>query len=132
MDAFNQAGQVVGSQGNVGHEGQPKRMPSPDDVAFQMKHPPEKSVVQVPSVGRMVHYILPDGPCRGQHRAAVIVNDWGVHALDQRIQLQVFTDGGNDGVKYESGLYWATSVLYADPDKQELGSWHWPEYVPAK
>lgn len=44
---------------------------------------------------------------------------------DEAVQLQVFTDGGNDGAPYTSGLYWATSVKHSE-DK-EPGTWHYIE-----
>ena len=94
--------------------------------------PTEKQAQQVPSVGRIVHYIMPAGGYKGAHRPAIIVNTWGATSLVQSIHLQVFTDGRNDGDEYASGIHWATSVHYADADKREFGTWHWPEYVPAK
>lgn len=68
-----------------------------------------------PTIGRIVHYILDDG----QHRPAIIVRVWE----DGRVQLQVFTDGSNDGAPFASGIVWRTSVH----EGTESGSWHWPE-----
>lgn len=48
------------------------------------------------------------------------------------MQLQVFTDGSNDGDKYKPGLHWATSVKHAEAHLNEFGTYHWPEYVPAR
>ena len=80
---------------------------------------------QTPSLGRMVHYVLPDGPNAGEHRPAVIVRVWGSDAVN----LQVFMDGGNDGAPYlAAGLLWATSVKRSDTPTPR--TWHWPEYVP--
>lgn len=83
--------------------------------------------VQTPSIGRTVHYVLPDGPSVGQHRPAVIVRVWS----DTCVQLQVFTDGSNDGPDYAAGVVWRTSVV-KDDGAVEGGRenyWHWPEYV---
>lgn len=93
-----------------------------------------KSTQQVPSVGRIVHFVLPaDSLYAGEHRPAVIVKVWDKDPKpDSMVQLQVFTDGLNDGVAYKSGLFWATSVHYADPSENKLHSWHWPEFVPSK
>jgi len=76
---------------------------------------------QRPSVGRIVHYVLPDGPSAGAHRPAIIVRVWSA----QCVQLQVFTDGSNDGPGYKSGLVWRTSVLLG----LDENTWHWPEFV---
>jgi len=84
---------------------------------------PTTPPAQKPSIGRIVHFVLPDGPSKFDHRPAIIVR-WG-----SSVQLQVFTDGENDGAKYASGLYWATSVPYADPSENKPYSYHWPERV---
>ena len=87
---------------------------------------------QVPSVGRVVHFILPSGPHRGEHRPAIIVKVWSDRPEPHTAcQLQVFTDCTNDGPEYASGLYWATSVQQAPEHEHRFGTWHWPEHVPA-
>ena len=73
-------------------------------------------------VGQIVHYILPIGPSAGQHRPAIIVRVWTTDRL-YTCQLQVFTDGRNDGM---DNVTWATSVPY-DESGENSGSWHWPE-----
>lgn len=93
---------------------------------------------QVPSVGRIVHYILPDGQYAGEHRPAIIVKVWDENPTpDSLVQLQVFTDGPNDypyGGNGSDGIQWRTSVHHneGDVNPKSLGTWHWPEYVPAK
>lgn len=77
--------------------------------------------------GRMVHYVLPDGPSHGQHRPATVVKVWDVSGCEGYVNLQVFTDGSNDGEKYASGLYWATSKCYSQEPKED--TWHWIEKV---
>lgn len=84
---------------------------------------------QVPSIGRVVHYRLDVGPHAGDCRPALIVRVWG-EGPDALVNLQVLTDGGNDEDEYASGIVWRTSV-HRNTDN-EPGSWHWPEYVPAK
>lgn len=80
-------------------------------------------------MNHLVHYVLPDGRSKGEHRPAIIVKacppEWGYPPEDETMQLQVFTDGGNDGAPYTSGLYWATSVKHSE-DK-EPGTWHYIE-----
>ena len=92
------------------------------------------SDTQVPSVGRIVHFVMPDSSrYPGEHRPAVIVKVWDADPKpDSMVQLQVVTDGSNDGDLYKSGLFWATSVHYADPLENTGYTWHWPEFVPAK
>lgn len=79
--------------------------------------------VQVPSIGRIVHYILESGHHQGEHRPAIIVKVWAESPEPQTAcQLQVFTDSTNDGLP---PVYWATSRQQGD----KPGQWHWPEYV---
>ncbi len=72
---------------------------------------------QVVTVGRIVHYVLPG---KGAIRPAIVVQVWP----DGSVNLQVFTDGVNDGAHHASGLHWATSAHQSDT--HEYGTWHWP------
>lgn len=89
--------------------------------------PPELKVS--PTVGRIVHYVLPEGKSQGEHRPAIVVHVWShSHEYGGSVQLQVFTDSGEDRA-YNDGLpqvMWATSVKF-DPTAGDLGTWHWPE-----
>ena len=78
------------------------------------------------AVGRMVHYVLEDGPSKGQVRPATVVRIWEGSA-GGCCQLQVLTDGHNDGEQYAGGIAWKTSRLY-DADGKP-GTWHWPPRV---
>lgn len=73
--------------------------------------------------GRIVHYVLPDGRSKGEHRPAIVVKVWNKEI--GYVNLQVFTDFSNDGVPYESGQYWATSVNYSEDPQPR--TWHWIE-----
>lgn len=73
-----------------------------------------------PEVGEVVHYVMPDGASHGEDRPAIVVRVWSPH--HPTVQLQVFTDGGNDGPEYASGVTWKTSVRYAG--NREPGTWH--------
>jgi hypothetical protein len=79
-----------------------------------------------PTIGRIVHYILPEGhTIPGEHRPAMIVRVW----TDTTVQLQVFTDGSNDDPKHSHeapNVMWKTSVVL-DETATTQGSWHWPE-----
>jgi hypothetical protein len=88
-----------------------------------------------PSVGRIVHYVLEDGPNKGEHRWAprllqqawaIIVRVW-TERPPFTLQLQVFTDSdGPDGNDRLPNVVWKTSrVMGTEP-----GTWRWPEYAP--
>lgn len=88
---------------------------------------------QVPSIGRIVHYVLDTGRNAGQHRPAIIVQVWGDPANPTPyVQLQVFADGSNDGDEYANGMVWRTSVQPDHSSTPASHTWHWPEYVPPK
>lgn len=73
--------------------------------------------------GRIVHYVLPDGPSKGQHRPAIIVKVWN---QDTGVcNLQVFLDGTND-LATPQDLCWITSVK-PDEEGKNPGTWHWIE-----
>lgn len=78
------------------------------------------------AVGRIVHFVLVGGPHAGEHRPAIIVRTWSNYDPGL-VNLQVFTDGTNDG--QEGGTLWQTSIHH-DPDEKKPGTWHFPEYVP--
>lgn len=87
---------------------------------------------QVPSVGRVVHYVLEAGPHQYDHRPALIVRTWG-DTPDALVNLQVFVDGSNDYYPHQGPeplTLWRTSVHY-DPTGTVANSWHWPEFVPS-
>jgi hypothetical protein len=79
--------------------------------------------------GRIVHFVLPDGPHAGEHRPAIVVKVWrqgdGMPPTDGYSNLLVFVDGTNDGAAYAGCLRWETSVTH------DLGcdrrTWHWIE-----
>ncbi len=75
--------------------------------------------------GRIVHYVLPSGPSQGEHRPAVIVKVWNPQT--GCCNLQVFTDGSNDGEEYAAGYYWATSRVHHAGSA--TGTWHFIERV---
>ena len=81
---------------------------------------------QTPSVGRIVHYVLPEGPSIGEHKAAIIVHVPGGPGAN--LSLFVFPDAGNDGPNWKTPV-WVTDVVY-DETGGTAHSWHWPEYVP--
>ena len=80
-----------------------------------------------PSVGRIVHYVLPSGQV-GAHRPAIVVHVWpggsgNPYPDGETVQLQVFMDGSNDW--YFTSIHWATSVTH--DEGKAPGTWHWPE-----
>ena len=92
----------------------------------QAKYEVQETVIKPVKVGDDVLYVLEDGTSKGQSRPAKVVRVWGSgRDTTQMVQLQVFTDGTNDGTQYASGIAWKTSVHH-DPERS-LRSWHWPE-----
>ncbi len=80
------------------------------------------------SEGRIVHYVLPDGRSKGECRPAIVVRVWrnGSYPPENGLcQLQVFTDGSNDGDDYQGGIVWRTSIIHSHENGP--GTWHWPE-----
>lgn len=67
--------------------------------------------------GRIVHYVLEDGPHAGESRPAIVVKVWDMET--GTVNLNVFTDGENDG----DARTWVTSVLYSG--EHEPRTWHW-------
>lgn len=85
--------------------------------------PSEPKAIPGLTEGRMVHYVLPDGIRKGEHRPAVIVKVWDYgHGTSN---LQVFTDGRNDGDNDLNGVEWKTSIMYSEEPKP--GTWHFIE-----
>ena len=94
-----------------------------------------------PTIGRIVHFILPNG----EHRPAFIVrvwpNEYGNEEIKDGVNLQVFIDGTNDyngssttkwlgptPEECKNGCMWRTSVKYSNPLLPEnTETWHWPE-----
>lgn len=80
------------------------------------------------TIGRIVHYVMPDGKTI---RPAITVRVWSPNPDGNGCSnLQVFTDGSNDGQPNGDGtstvenVLWRTSVCF-DRDKKP-GTWHWP------
>lgn len=76
------------------------------------------------SVGRIVHYVLPDGRSAGEVRPLMVVRVWNEHGT---VNGQLFTDCTNDGDAYKENLAWRTSVAYSE--EKLPGTWHWPPRV---
>lgn len=77
-----------------------------------------------PSIGRIVTYVLNGGINKGEERPAVIARVWD--PTSDIVQLEVFTDAGNDGLE---PIAWRTSVRHSE-QAREPGSWHWPDRIP--
>lgn len=79
--------------------------------------------------GRIVHYVMPDGRSAAECRPGLVVKVWrdgnGSPPGNGVCNLQVFTDGMNDGPAYITGIAWKTSVVYSAEGAP--GTWHWPE-----
>lgn len=89
--------------------------------------------IQVPSVGRAVHYVLPPRSdlrphVVGEHRPATIIKVWSEGNPESAVQLSVLLDGQNDKEGWAGETLWATSVM-PDHINHTPGTWHWPEFV---
>ncbi len=88
----------------------------------------------IPSIGRIVHYVLPSGHHNaGEHRPAIIVRVWDQKPNEQScVQLQVFMDGSNDSPDERGeevgSVVWRTSVGQ-DPEGKLPGTFHEPERI---
>jgi hypothetical protein len=93
---------------------------------------------QKPTVGRTVHYTMPDG----QIRPAVVVRAWdhepGGSYPPGVVNLQVLLDGSNDRIgeknaeffseeETKRGQAWRTSVHHSEESKPN--TWRWPPRV---
>ena len=84
------------------------------------------------TVGRIVHYVMPDGQYPGEHRPAIVLKTWSPTC----VQLAVLVDGTNDYPHQQFKdardgsqsipVVWRTSVCQDEVSKPG-GSWHWPE-----
>ncbi len=81
---------------------------------------------QVPSIGRVVHYVAygtPGGEYQaGAHRAAIITDCLPPDGLMLTVGLCILNP---------TGMFFGQGIPF-DPTGQQPGSWHWPEYVPAR
>lgn len=80
---------------------------------------------QVPSVGRVVHYVAygtPGGEFpTGAHRAAIVTDVHNPGEPDSVLSLCVLNPAG---MLFSVGVY--------HDEGGEPGTWHWPEFVPSR
>lgn len=82
---------------------------------------PEAETKQVPSIGRVVHYVRD-----GAHLAAIVTHPAWLQMdplVGARVLMQVLTVFPPHETPF-------TTVASEDPAGVS-GTWHWPEYVPA-
>lgn len=119
---------MISADNEPGPAPEPTAGNMPDLSQSKVEPPPEPARVdpihaQYPTVGRIVHYVLPDGPCKGQVRAAIVTRVWSGHTCN----VQVYLDGQGDTVaKRDSYMEHVTSVTYAPKEANTLRTWHWP------
>lgn len=83
---------------------------------------------QTPSVGRIVHYVLPMGAAGGRNtghiRPLIITQVWDNGMVNGKVIL----DGQND-LGHEDHAY---STFYSEPQEGSVlqpNTWHWPPRV---
>jgi hypothetical protein len=89
--------------------------------------------VQPPSLGRVVHYVLPDSsPRRGEHRSARITSVHGGDLVNLAVDFDQVNDlhpeVGDVNAQNFQGRAWSVS---RDDTAGTYGTWHFPEFVPA-
>lgn len=73
----------------------------------------------IPTIGRVVHYVQPNGPHAGEIRPAIITRV----LPDDQVNLQVMLDGPND----QGCTPWVGTVKH-DQDGKAKNTWHWMDY----
>ena len=85
---------------------------------------------QDPSVGRIVHYVLPaSSKWPGEHRPAIVTQvsqPLSHESAPGMSNLTVFKGQSGDS-EQEGASFMAGSVLFSSDPKP--GTWHWPERV---
>ncbi len=76
---------------------------------------------QPPTLGRVIHYVLPDGRRAGEVRAAMVTNVFP-SAADGMCNGTVFLDQLNDADS--KGFF--GSAKFDDSATPAQGTWHWP------
>jgi hypothetical protein len=80
---------------------------------------------ELPTLGRVVHFVLPDGKHKGSHRLAFITNE----PMSLVVNLLVVADTDDDFPDYPpTNTCRCRCVSYDGPGRRS-GSWHWPERI---
>lgn len=87
------------------------------------KSPDPKPDGPKPTIGRIVHYVLPDGLNAMAHRPAIITDV----REDGTVDMQVFTTGDGSGVGDGLPGVFRQAAVRADEKDRMAGTWHWPE-----
>jgi hypothetical protein len=87
--------------------------------------------MQNPSIGRIVHYVLPqDSGHAGEHRPAIVTEVHQPITSRENPGMANLTvcKSQDDDSGHQGPVYSATSVVYSE--ENHMGTWHWPEVVP--
>lgn len=76
-----------------------------------------------PQLGDIVSYVMSDSAIR----PAIVVRVWENQQAGEMVNLEVFTDGLNDGARFKDGIFWATSVYHVETRREQpiANTWHW-------
>lgn len=99
---------------------------------------PAPKFLATPSIGSIVHFVLPSGQNAGRHRAAIVTNTWresqGTHppgatleamAINEmRASITAFLDPADRMAI--NPVCCVTNMEY-DGEGLRPGTWHWPE-----
>lgn len=122
---------ATGSTPETKTEGEGSKPPEAPPAA-----PPKPTKkVEVPSLARIVHYVLPEQSNNaGQHRAAVVTSEAGeLDAINLSVHLDKPDDAPSDhgfSDRYRLMTQFDMRVFNAPHDADgKPGTWHWPERV---
>jgi len=76
-------------------------------------------------IGRVVHFVIADGPGRGEHRPAFVTRI--VDPTKGVVNLNIFRDAVDGAVTMTTPSFVLPKVLYSEDAKE--ATWHWPERV---
>lgn len=95
---------------------------------------------RLPSVGRIVRFVLDAGPSKGENRAALVAHVWDVPPGGMPlVDLQVFTRGPTDALRNDQPEVHdrtrAHNIIFRSSVRFEAGggvpgTWHWPPFDP--
>lgn len=116
------AGQTPAALDNIPSESLTPAVTVPVDIVLTSDGMPDARPAVV-SLGRVLHYVMPDGTCRVMELARI----WGPEMVNGVVTL----DGENDtraytGTRPISGYHMWVSSVHQNENERIADTWHWP------